>query len=175
VNTAYDPVRLDEARRMYAASREYFAGSSVLSEILCETGLSGTILRVLALEVALKCLSWLTANEGRFRHNYKEIWVHLDQELRERLIEDAKDRGGGTANLGDVEQLLDDWKNAFESGRYYYELSTGQTAEEVSLRGRKWTEAGASISEADFRFHPWELTLMVEAIHAEIDRQLNIR
>jgi len=72
-----------------------------------------------------------------------------------------------------MRSLFDDWQKVFERGRYDYEFWDQISEIELIEIQKEWIREGAPDSEATLRFHPFELTVIVEALHALLLRRLH--
>jgi hypothetical protein len=165
-------IRRQEVRRMCSVSGEYFEASKVLSEIHEETGLSSQILRCLAFEVALKGLLRLLGITRGFGHDYWKAWCELPEQLRGFLLHDAMTRGSGHVDFSNTQALFKDWQRSFEKARYLYESDFGKSDDQLREISQIWLLSGGKNEDADFRFYGFELTVLVESLHGELDRRV---
>jgi hypothetical protein len=143
---------------MYETAKDYYRAKKRLESSAQSFGFSGTLLSILSFEVLLKAVRLVETNDtGRDRHNCYKIWKALPEPTQEALLRYASDRYSHHTDYSDLKDLLKNWEELFAKGRYEYEKHRGRTQKEVRLSGEAWIEAGAKVSEADFKYYPIEL------------------
>lgn len=125
-----------------------------------ETSNSDYLLRLLALELLLKCLCLVSGCEEKkvHGHNYGVLFKMLPEPTRDELLRLATERLGGPSGLtGDLTQILADLSANFIDLRYPYEKYKDLDERRYIELGDEWIAAGAPLETATFRFHSEEL------------------
>lgn len=160
-------------RRMYQSAMSRIEDAEVLSRSLRATD-SGSILRILGMEILLKAAVALSGNEPVKSHNYVAIWKQLPVDVRDSVMEVANKRMPGHADLSDVPKLLTWYRYIFEKVRYPYEEFENYTEAEIRELSRYWGEdLDASLEDALVRYYPSELTCLIEGLKAYVEHQLS--
>lgn len=134
---------------------------------------SASIIRVLAFEVLLKCALHLRNRPRERSHDYVRLWGLLSAPNQEEILNVARCRMPGHADLSELDELLADFKRVFDQARYYYELSEGETPEEHQRKGELWQAQGGRPEEAEIRYQPNELTCLIAGLSSFIERRIS--
>ncbi len=162
--------------RMHDEANRRLYDADILSGSLANKSDSGEIIRVLAFEVLLKCVAYISTAVSPKSHRYFEIWRSLPGAARERILILARERIGPYADYGDInrqEALLKDFQFVFEQARYYYELYESATIREQTREGEYWIARGGNLDEAKVRYHPHEMTGLLHGLNGSIDAWLS--
>ena len=163
------PYMDDRVARMFHEALHRVHDADIL-ERLCDTRSdSAAILRILALEVLLKCTLLLCGQEPKNSHNYKNLWLGLPGHVRKKVLAVAVATMPGHADLANLEERLQWWQFVFERARYHYELYEKYTLKEQSELGDLWLELGAPDQEAVVQYFPLELQCLIAGLTAYVE------
>ena len=130
------------------------------------------LLELLALEILLKCCVVIETEKLEHGHDYVQVFLKLNRETRETLIQSAADRMSTNADYADIYWLLSLYGSNFTRMRYPYE-QYGRISEAEYLRlGSEWIERGALTEEAKFDFRPNELYGLLYALSTYADAKI---
>jgi hypothetical protein len=160
----------DHVGRMLRDAQDRIHDADILSESLLAVSTSGSLLRILALEVLLKAANLVALGKYRRSHRYALLWADLPPTSKARILSIAEQRFPGHTNFSDIDIAFDDWEYAFTTGRYYFELYETHTKEEQRAIGDLWISLGAPEDEAVVRFHPFELMALSEGLVRYIEQ-----
>ena len=125
------------------------------------------LLELLALEILLKCCVLLETGVLERGHDYVHIFLRLSSETRRRIVHEAAQRMGPSADYSDPYWLLDLFSSNFTRTRYPYEAyNPGMSEADYIRMGAEWVDRGALIEEATFDFRPNELHGFIHALSA---------
>ena len=123
------------------------------------TSNSAYLLRLLALELLLKCLCLASGcDENKVRgHKYGVLFKMLPVPTKDEFLRLAEARVGPSGLTTNLEQVFADLSANFIDLRYPYEKYKGLDERRYIELGDEWVAAGAQLETATFRFHPQEL------------------
>ena len=149
---------LREARRL-VTDAEYLQGNA-------RSESNGAyLLKLLALEILLKCCVLLETGTLERGHDCVHIFLRLAASTRKGIVETASRRMGPTADYSDTYWLLELFSSNFIRMRYPYESYPPGMSEADYIRlGAEWIDRGAAVEEATFDFRPEELFGFVYAL-----------
>ena len=162
----------DRIARMLAEAKARRHDAAILGASLSTRSDSQAFLRVLAFEVLLKAAVLASGQARAGGHDYKDLWNKLPVTARNEVLDVAKNRMPGHAELADLHRLLSWYKFIFEKARYGYELHDGLTPAQVARKGDAWEARGAPIEEAEIQYYPLELECLTEGLIAYVEREL---
>jgi hypothetical protein len=133
------------------------------------------LLELLALEILLKCCVLIETGSLQRGHDYVHIFLCLESEARQTILESAAQRMGPIADFSDPYWLLTLFSANFIRTRYpYEEYKTGLCESDFTRMGTEWIDRGAKIEEATFDFRPNELYGLIHGLftfaYARADR-----
>ncbi|MGG7643652.1 hypothetical protein ACQ5SP_02440 [Rhodovulum sp. YNF3179] len=161
----FEGAQADEiARRMIDVAEGYLADADQLSSIGCYSENGVSMLGIIGFEIYLKAAVLLETEFRPPSHDYWKIWNMLSEDSRDKIYNEAKCRLAVEPALDDLKKLFDDLRNAFEKGRYSYEINDDRNADAAASAGRKWIAAGGNLADADLRFHPEARVGLVHAL-----------
>lgn len=149
--------RLEDADLLSNASTTYKSDSAYL-------------LRLLGLELLLKCIHELTLGEPPKRtglgkgHSYAAIFMALPDEAQSRILQIAGERIGPSELSNNAVRVLEEWGKNFSALRYPYEKYELLSEQQYREQGERWMRAGAPLDEAVFRYYPEELFGFIHAL-----------
>ena len=156
--------------RMVAEAESRIHDAELIGQSLRSQSDSQSLLKVLALEVLLKALLLKATSEVQKSHKYVELWAKLPVATRSKVLEVARARYPGHADLTNVEKLLCVYEFIFTKARYGYELYEDMSLEEQAHLGEDWLARGAPTEEADLQYFPMELSALLEGLLQEVRR-----
>ncbi|MEK9505179.1 HEPN domain-containing protein [Gaopeijia maritima] len=159
-------------RRMVASARSRRADAELLRHNGGSTE-SVAFLKLLAFEVLLKAAHWVRSGPPPTGHDYLRLWSNLGPRHRDRILDAAKEQMGRGPVLTKLCDVLETWRRNFSDIRYEYEKQADLTPEEVHEKGSTWVESDAPLEEADFIFHPEELTALTGALERHLENWLS--
>jgi len=123
------------------------------------TSNSHYLLRLLALELLLKCLCLASGCDAKNvrGHNYGILYEMLPEPTKHELLDLATERLGPSGLTNNLEQIFADLSANFVALRYPYEKYEGLDERSYIELGDAWIAAGAPLETATFRFHSEEL------------------
>ncbi len=121
------------------------------------------LLRLLGLELLLKCVFESVVGRPGHGHEYQKLFDELPLAIQERLLSLAGERVGPSALAGNHLAILKEWGQNFIALRYPWERYANMSEEQYSKIADDWMERGAPIEEAEFRYHPEELVGILAA------------
>lgn len=133
---------------------------------------SSALLTILGFEVLLKAAVLLSGGAPSRSHSYERIWAQLPKADSDEIMEVAKSRMTGHADLSDLPRLLRAYRYVFEQGRYFFELYEGWSLEQQREYGELWESIGAPIEEADVQYYPMELLCLIHGLKTYIQRRV---
>jgi hypothetical protein len=113
--------------RMLNDAQARLHDADILGAALNTQSDSQAFLRVLAFEVLLKAAVLASGTASATGHDYKRLWTTLPEHSQQEILDVARTRMPGHADLSDIDVLLFWFKFVFERARYAYELSDGLT------------------------------------------------
>jgi hypothetical protein len=133
-----------------------------------ETSNSDYLLRLLALELLLKCLCLASGCDAKkvHGHNYGTLFKMLPEPTKDELLRLAIERLGPSGLTINLEQVFADLSANFIDLRYPYEKYKGLDERRYIELGDEWIAAGARLETATFRFHSEELYGLNHALAA---------
>ena len=167
---------LDHARRLYANALMRLDDSDIISRCADRRADSDSdaLLRILALEVLLKCAVLLTGEAPAPDHDYISHWNQLPNGVQGEILSAARQRmpGDPRVDLSDLGRLLKAFSWLFTQGRYYPDLYKSRTLEEQHAEGEKWLTQDAPLEAARIRYRPEELWCLIHGLRAYIEPRL---
>ncbi|TAM95291.1 MAG: hypothetical protein EPN40_10715 [Rhodanobacteraceae bacterium] len=164
----------DHALRMLRDAEDRLSDASILVASLDTRSDAASLLRILALEVLLKCAVITNGGTPQKSHNYLALWQSLPKSAQDAILTVAADRMPGHADLSNLEWLLPNYRFVFERARYFYEFYEGYTLQEQSELGKFWVDLGSPEHEADVQYKPNELTCLIDGLLAYVKRELGV-
>lgn len=164
------------AHRMLIAASSYYEDADILAESADSDGDGSIQLRILSLEIFLKCARLIEHGQRKTRkggHDYSSIWSDLSPSTQTFVLQAASARAHTSLNAQSVVDVLKDLQCVFELARYPYELLADEAEPSIAKRGADWQAAGQPLDQADFRFHPEETMTLVHGLRLWVDGQLN--
>ncbi|MEX3982803.1 hypothetical protein AB4Y45_27905 [Paraburkholderia sp. EG287A] len=149
--------------------------ADAMSGLLDSDGMSDShyLLRLLALELLLKCLCLASGCDAKKvrGHNYDVLFQTLPEPTKEELLRLAKSRLGRPTGLtGNLHSILGELSANFIDLRYPYEKYESLDERRYVELGDKWIAEGAPLEKATFRYHSEELFGLTYAL-VELTRQ----
>ena len=157
----------DRVLRMIAEAEGRIHDAELIGKSLRSQSDSQSLLKVLALEVLLKALLLKATGAVQQSHRYVDLWTKLPLATRGKVLEVARARHPGHADLTNVEKLLCVYEFIFTKARYRYELYEDMSLEEQAHLGEDWLARGAPTEEADLQYFPMELSALIEGLLQE--------
>jgi hypothetical protein len=158
--------------RMLASALARIHDAKVLGETGRAEADSSALLTILGFEILLKCSLRLSGAPVMKSHNYFKLWKALPDAAVVEILDVAKNRMPGYADLSDIEKLLNGYQYIFEKARYPYEPFEGYTIDEERELGEYWISLGAPIDEALVQYHPMELACLIAGLQAYVERHV---
>ena len=155
---------IDHVLRMVVEAEDRIHDAELIGQSLCSQSDSQALLKVLALEVLLKALLLKTTGAGQQSHRYIDLWAKLPEGTRSKVLEVARARYPGHADLTNIEKLLCVYEYIFKKARYGYEIYEGMSLVEQAQLGEDWRARGAPTNEADIQYFPLELSALLEGM-----------
>ncbi len=162
----------DLAKQMLIEALALADDADILSESLISQSNAPALLRILAVEILLKCTLLLCGKRYKRNHEYVEFWTLLPEDARSQILDATRNHTIEGANLPDIDHLLSEWTCVFRRARYYYELYPDHTLQEQKDLGKAWAERGGPIEEAKLRFYPNELCSFLGGLQSFIENRL---
>ena len=160
----------DRVLRMFREAHGRLHDADILARSVDTYSDSQAILRILGLEILLKCALVLSGQTPKNSHNYRNLWLGLPGSVRQQVLEVAAARMPGIADLSNLEEKLDWWRFVFERARYHYEFYENYTLQEQTELGELWMALGAPDHEAVVQYFPSELHCLIEGLTAYVER-----
>jgi hypothetical protein len=167
-----DALTIDHARRMLDEALERIHDGNLLRENINKESDADALLRILGLEILLKCALLITGRGQRGSHDYPKLWNELPAEAQQQVIGAAKVRMAGHSDFSDIEKLLISYQFIFTKARYFYELYEEYPLDEQHKIGELWRAAGAPNDEADVVYFGEELTGLIHGLRSFIESKL---
>ncbi|MEL6370319.1 MAG: hypothetical protein AAFY84_11115 [Pseudomonadota bacterium] len=108
-------------RRMFDSAMDRIHDADILSTQIWVRTDAASLLKILGLEILLKCAVRFEDGNYRQGHKYAALWQTLSPSSRERVIAEAENRFTTHFSAQDVEAALPNWQKVFCKGRYEYE------------------------------------------------------
>ena len=161
--------------RMYFQVLSFYKASKALGALLDDFGESGPLLKILALEILMKCLFVIEYSKlPNFGHDYSKLFSQLGDETQKTILGKAANRYGKHADLSEPARILGDLSSVFLNGRYSYELRKDHSDAEILEIGKEWMKAGAKPEHADFNYWPSEANALIFAMADQIQYSLGL-
>ena len=132
---------------------ETLAGAMTLSE----QSNSPYLLRLLGLELLLKLIYEITLRKPGKGHDYAKLFDELPGNLQKRVLALAGERLGPSVLCLKHTRVLQEWGMNFVALRYPWDRYPDVSEEEFARIGMQWSDEGAPLDEAVFRYFPEEL------------------
>lgn len=137
---------------------------------LCRVSDSAYLLRLLGLELLLKCVHEATLRTvSRHGHHYEVIFSTLPAAMQARHLRLAGERIGPSGLASDALGVLAEWGRNFIALRYPYEKYEHPSEQVYRALGERWVAEGAPLQSATFRYYPEELFGFVHALRIVAD------
>ena len=160
------------AERMYSEALDRLHDAEILSCSLAKASDTDSIIRVLVLEVLIKCALLLSLGERQTGHDYHVLLERFSSADIDEILMHSTRRSSRAVDLSNVRKLLDAYKHVFLKARYYYEIRASQTHEQVAQAGLSWLERGALLEEADVVYYAAELESLINGLSGFIEARL---
>ena len=158
----------DRIARMVAEAEARIHDADLIGQSLRSQSDSQSLLKILALEVLIKALLLKVTGIVHRSHRYADLWRKLPVATRSRVMEVARARYPGYADLTSVEKLLCVYEFVFTKARYGYELYEDMSLAEQAQLGEDWVARGAATDEADVQYFPMELNAVLDGLLQEV-------
>lgn len=157
-----------QIRLMHREAIERLTDSAFLAEHLVSRADSSYLLGLLAFEILLKAVVLIHSGCPDRSHSYVDLYDLLPADVQNRVVQIGR-TARSDCDLTHWHDLLSVFGSNFVKLRYPYERYRGMTEEEYHERGRQWADSGSPLDEADFVYHPAELSALTHGLRVEVE------
>ena len=161
-----------QLRLMYRYAKKMLYDADILQRRFDKKSDSAYLIKLLSLELLLKCLLRINFDKVNFVHHYREFFRALPEDVQQAILTIAQDRMSTSADYSNLDMLLDTWSKNFIQLRYPYELYEGLSEEQYDELGLRWAEKGWKNEDAKFVYYPDELRGIIFALEQIIEAKL---
>jgi len=144
--------------------------AELLSQQLSQRSDSASLLKILALEILLKCAVRVEDSNYRQSHNYKGLWDNLSSSSRERIIAEAENRFTVHFKAEKIPNALPNWQKIFCKGRYEYE----EFSNDIVIHDLDAVIESGKPVEGAFIYFPMELDGLIYGLRIILEEQLGV-